>query len=74
VPVEFILFGIMLLGVAVLHRWPMAVALTGLSAIVIYELFVSGFPSGGHGLGRVLINGRRRSTSHVRKGSKCRTR
>ena len=54
-PLEFILFGIMLLGVAVLHRRPMAVALAGLSAIMIYELFVSGFP-GGPGLAGLALH------------------
>jgi Na+/H+ antiporter NhaD/arsenite permease-like protein len=56
VPIEFILFGAMLLGVAILHRRPMAVALTGLSAIAIYELFVSGFPAGGHGLAGLALH------------------
>jgi Na+/H+ antiporter NhaD/arsenite permease-like protein len=58
IPVEFILFGLMLLGVAVLHHRPLTVALTGLSAIVIYELFVSGFPTGPglHGLALHLAN------------------
>jgi hypothetical protein len=38
-PLEFILFALMLLGVAVLHHRPLTVALTGLAVIVAYQLF-----------------------------------
>ena len=43
IPVEFILFALTLLGVAVLHRHTLAVALTGLAAITAYKLGVTGF-------------------------------
>jgi Na+/H+ antiporter NhaD/arsenite permease-like protein len=58
IPVEFILFGLMLLGVAIFHKRPLAVALIGLLAIVIYELFVSAFPPGPglHGLSLHIAN------------------
>jgi Na+/H+ antiporter NhaD/arsenite permease-like protein len=46
VPLEFILFALMLLGVAVLHHRPLTVALTGQAVIVAYQLFVTGFPPG----------------------------
>jgi Na+/H+ antiporter NhaD/arsenite permease-like protein len=46
VPLEFFLFALMLLGVAVLHHRPLTVALTGLAVIVAYQLFVTGFPPG----------------------------
>jgi len=56
--VEFYLFGLMLLGVAVLPRRALAVGLVGLAAIVGYEALVSGFPtgSGAAALGRHLAH------------------
>ncbi|HEY8574301.1 hypothetical protein [Phenylobacterium sp.] len=45
-PVEFYLFGLTLLGVAVLHHRPLTVALTGLAVILGYQSVVSGFPTG----------------------------
>ena len=48
-PIEFYLFGLTLVGVAVLHRRALAVAATGLAVILAYEGLVSGFPTG-HGL------------------------
>jgi Na+/H+ antiporter NhaD/arsenite permease-like protein len=46
IPFEFILFGLTLAGVAVFHRHVLAVALTGLSAIVLYKLVFTGFKPG----------------------------
>jgi len=43
VPLEFVLFGLTLAGVALLHRQVLQVALVGLSAIVVYKLFATGF-------------------------------
>ena len=40
VPVSFILFGLTLLGVAVLHRHTLAVAVSGLGVILAYSLVV----------------------------------
>lgn len=49
-PIEFYLFGLTLVGVAILHKRALMVAVSGLVAIVLYEGFVSGFPTG-RGLG-----------------------
>jgi hypothetical protein len=38
IPVDFILFGLTLLGVPVFHHHTLAVALSGLAAITIYKL------------------------------------
>lgn len=46
IPVEFILFALTLLGVAVLHRWTLQVALTGLAAIATYKFIGPGFADG----------------------------
>jgi Na+/H+ antiporter NhaD/arsenite permease-like protein len=45
-PVEFYLFGLTLLGVALLHGRTLLVALAGLAVIAAYEALVSGFPTG----------------------------
>jgi len=45
-PVEFYLFGLMLVGVAVFHKRALAVSLVGLAVILTYEALVSGFPTG----------------------------
>ena len=45
-PVEFYLFGLMLVGVAVAHKRALAVSLVGLATILAYEALVSGFPTG----------------------------
>jgi Na+/H+ antiporter NhaD/arsenite permease-like protein len=46
IPVDFILFGLTLLGVAVFHHYTLQVALTGLAAIAIYKLIFTGFRFG----------------------------
>ncbi len=46
VPVEFVLFGLTLLGVALLHRYTLAVALTGLAVITLFKLGWTGFSQG----------------------------
>jgi Na+/H+ antiporter NhaD/arsenite permease-like protein len=46
VPVEFILFGLTLLGVALFHHRTLQVALTGLSVITVYKLVFTGFRTG----------------------------
>ncbi|QNM82229.1 citrate transporter [Sphingomonas sabuli] len=45
-PFEFILFALMLAGVALFHKRALYVALGGLAAILLYEGFVTGFPTG----------------------------
>jgi Na+/H+ antiporter NhaD/arsenite permease-like protein len=46
VPVDFILFGLTLLGVAFFHRYVLQVALAGLAVIVVYKLAFTGFKTG----------------------------
>ena len=45
-PVEFILFGLMLVGVALLHHFALQVSLAGLAVILGYEALVTEFPTG----------------------------
>ncbi len=42
IPIDFILFGLTLFGVAILHRHTLAVALSGLAAIIVYQLALAG--------------------------------
>ena len=53
IPVEFILFGLTLIGVAVFHHYTLQVALTGLAAIVLYKVLFTGFKTG-PGIGGLL--------------------
>src|SRR5215470_14568822 len=46
IPVDFILFALTLLGVALFHHHPLYVALTGLAAILVYKLGFTGFKTG----------------------------
>lgn len=46
IPVDFILFGLTLLGVAMFHHYTLQVALTGLAAISLYKLIFTGFKFG----------------------------
>ena len=46
IPVEFILFALTLLGVALFHHHTLAVALSGLFTITLYKLLVTGFHAG----------------------------
>src|SRR5688572_7127639 len=46
IPLDFILFGLTLIGVAVFHHYVLAVALTGLTTIVLYQLAFTGFKTG----------------------------
>jgi Na+/H+ antiporter NhaD/arsenite permease-like protein len=43
IPVEFVLFGLTLLGVAVFHRHTLMAALLGLAAITVYKIFFGDF-------------------------------
>jgi Na+/H+ antiporter NhaD/arsenite permease-like protein len=58
IPVDFILFGLTLLGVAVFHHKTLQVALTGLAAIVLYKLIFTGFKFGPglSGLGQHMLH------------------
>ena len=46
IPVDFILFALTLLGVALFHHHTLQVALTGLAAILVYKLVFTGFNAG----------------------------
>jgi Na+/H+ antiporter NhaD/arsenite permease-like protein len=46
IPIEFLLFGAMLLGVALLHRRALTISLAGFAAILVFEALVSQFPTG----------------------------
>jgi Na+/H+ antiporter NhaD/arsenite permease-like protein len=46
IPVDFILFALTLLGVALFHHHTLQVALTGLAAITLYKLVFTGFKFG----------------------------
>src|SRR4051812_19308214 len=54
IPVDFILFALTLLGVALFHHFTLQVALTGLAAIVAYKLLFTGFKFGAGFSGLVL--------------------
>jgi Na+/H+ antiporter NhaD/arsenite permease-like protein len=55
IPVDFILFGLTLLGVAIFHHKTLEVALTGLAAVVVYKLIFTGFKFG-TGLGGLALH------------------
>jgi hypothetical protein len=46
IPVEFILFALTLLGVALFHNYTLYVALIGLAAVVTHKLLFAGFKTG----------------------------
>ena len=46
IPVDFILFALTLLGIAVFHHHTLPIALSGLAAIIIYKLAFTGFKTG----------------------------
>jgi len=46
VPLEFIFFGLTLLGVAIFHRRTLSVALAGLGTIALYKILFTGFATG----------------------------
>jgi Na+/H+ antiporter NhaD/arsenite permease-like protein len=46
IPIDFILFAITLIGVALLHRYTLQVAVTGLVVITLFKLAFSPFPEG----------------------------
>ncbi len=54
IPLDFILFALTLLGVAIFHRHTMAIALGGLATITAYKLLFAGFKTGAGVLGLTL--------------------
>jgi len=55
VPVDFVLFGLTLAGVALFHHHTLPVALTGLAVIVLYKLGFTGFKTG-PGIGGLALH------------------
>ena len=55
IPVDFILFALTLLGVALFHHHTLYVALAGLAAIVVYQLGFTGFKTG-EGFGGLTLH------------------
>jgi Na+/H+ antiporter NhaD/arsenite permease-like protein len=55
IPVDFILFALTLVGVAVFHNRTLQVALAGLASIVLYKLLFTGFKFG-PGLGGLALH------------------
>ena len=55
VPVDFVLFGLTLAGVALFHHHTLQVALTGLAVIILYKLGFAGFKEGS-GLGGLALH------------------
>ena len=55
IPVDFILFGLTLLGVALFHHHTLQVALTGLAAITAYKIAFTGFKLGA-GIGGLAVH------------------
>jgi Na+/H+ antiporter NhaD/arsenite permease-like protein len=54
-PVDFVLFGLTLLGVALFHRYVLQVALIGLGVIILYKLGFAGFKTG-PGIGGLALH------------------
>jgi Na+/H+ antiporter NhaD/arsenite permease-like protein len=54
IPVDFILFGFTLLGVALFHRHTLPIAISGLAVITAYKLAFTGFKTGAGLAGLVL--------------------
>jgi Na+/H+ antiporter NhaD/arsenite permease-like protein len=55
IPVDFTLFGLTLLGVAIFHHKTLQVALAGLAAIIAYQFLFTGFKPG-PGLGGLALH------------------
>ncbi len=55
IPVDFVLFGLTLLGVALFHRYVLQVALIGLGVIIVYKLGFTGFKTG-PGIGGLVLH------------------
>ena len=46
IPVDFILFALVLIGIALFHRHTLAIAVGGLAVVTAYKLVITGFQSG----------------------------
>src|SRR3970282_1590647 len=54
VPIDFVLFGLTLLGVALFHHRTLEVALTGLAVIALYKIAFTGFHEASGPLGLLV--------------------
>ena len=54
-PFEFVLFGLMLFGIALAHRHALQISVVGLVLIVVYEGLITAFPTGA-GTGALLLH------------------
>jgi Na+/H+ antiporter NhaD/arsenite permease-like protein len=57
IPLEFLLFGAMLLGIALFHKRALAISLIGLAVILAFEAIVTQFPTG-RGAAALMAHGR----------------
>jgi Na+/H+ antiporter NhaD/arsenite permease-like protein len=55
IPIDFVLFGLTLVGVALFHRYVLQVALIGLGVIIVYKLAFTGFKTG-PGMGGLALH------------------
>jgi Na+/H+ antiporter NhaD/arsenite permease-like protein len=55
VPFEFVLFSLMLVGVALFHKRALEISVVGLAVILAYEAFVTTFPTG-RGAGALMLH------------------
>ncbi|MDB5049157.1 MAG: sodium/proton antiporter, NhaD family [Fibrobacteres bacterium] len=55
IPIEFIVFGLVLLGVAVFHNHPLTISLGGLAAVLAIKLFSPDFHLGPHLRGEAAL-------------------
>jgi hypothetical protein len=46
IPIDFVLFGLTLLGIALFHRHTLPIAIAGLAVITAYKLVFTGFKDG----------------------------
>src|SRR5450631_1546854 len=46
IPVDFLLFGGILIGIALFHHHTLRIAVSGLTVITLYKIFITGFKTG----------------------------
>jgi Na+/H+ antiporter NhaD/arsenite permease-like protein len=46
IPVDFLLFGAILIGIALFHHHTLKIAVSGLAVITLYKIFITGFKTG----------------------------
>lgn len=55
IPLEFVLFGLTLLGIALFHKRALEISIAGLLAILAYEALITAFPTG-RGVDALLLH------------------